>query len=70
VLSHRRLLTSLATGREILAPLLDPAKIATLKSDRAANPRAYKVHYWLEIGLRAGGDVSAMLETAQAVTGH
>ena len=55
---------------EVVAPLLDPAKVATLKSDRAANPRAYKIHYWLEVGHRAGGDVAAMLETAQTATGY
>jgi hypothetical protein len=56
-------------ARDIIAPLIDPAKVATLKGDRPANSRAYKVHYWLEIGHRAGGDVSAMLEAAQAETG-
>lgn len=56
-------------AREILAPLLDQARIATLKGDRPINTRTYKVHYWLEISHRAGGDVPAMLEAAQAVTG-
>ena len=46
-------------AREVLAPLLDQAKIATLKGDRPINTRTYKVHYWLEIGHRAGGDVPA-----------
>jgi hypothetical protein len=31
-----------------LASLCDPAKIATLQSDRAANPRVRKIAYWLE----------------------
>ena len=56
-------------AKEVIAPLLDQAKIATLKGDRPINTRTYKVHYWLEIGHRAGGDVSAMLEAAQAATG-
>ena len=56
-------------AREILAPLLDQARIATLKGDRPINTRTYKVHYWLETGHRGGGDVPAMLETAQAATG-
>ncbi|MDE0835769.1 MAG: hypothetical protein OSA84_05395 [Akkermansiaceae bacterium] len=48
---------------------MDQAKIATLKGARPINTRTYKVHYWLEIGHRGGGDVPAMLETAQAATG-
>ena len=32
---------------EILVTLLDPAKVATLKGDRPANTRLYKVLYWL-----------------------
>ena len=50
-----------AIAKEILAPLLDQAKIATLKGDRPINTRTYKVHYWLEIGHRAAADVPAML---------
>lgn len=37
-----------------LTSLADPAKIATLESDRAANPRVRKIAYWLEIGRRQG----------------
>lgn len=37
-----------------LRSLCDPAKIATLESDRAANPRIRKIGYWLEIGRREG----------------
>lgn len=37
-----------------LRSLCDPAKIATLESDRAANPRIRKIAYWLEIGRREG----------------
>jgi hypothetical protein len=40
--------------RTALASLTDPAKIATLASDRAANPRIRKIAYWLEIGRREG----------------
>lgn len=40
--------------RIALASLTDPAKIATLESDRAANPRIRKITYWLEIGRREG----------------
>ena len=35
--------------RKALVALCDPAKIATLKSDRAANPRIRKITYWLEV---------------------
>jgi hypothetical protein len=60
-----------AIAREVIGSLLDPAKVATLKGDRPANSRAYKVqHYWLETGHRAGGDVAAIMETAQAATGY
>jgi hypothetical protein len=40
--------------RTALVSLCDPAKIATLTSDRAANPRIRKIAYWLEIGRREG----------------
>lgn len=40
--------------RTALSSLADPAKIATLASDRAANPRIRKIAYWLEIGRREG----------------
>ncbi len=33
---------------EILEPLLDPAKVATLKGDRPSNTRLYKALYWIE----------------------
>lgn len=55
-----------AIATEILAPLLDPVKVATLKGDRPANTRLYKVLYWLETARRAGGDVSEVLDVAQA----
>jgi len=56
-------------ARQILAPLLDPAKVATLKGDRPANPRLYKVLYWLETAREMGGDVGTVIDTAQAMTG-
>jgi hypothetical protein len=37
-----------------LRSLCDPAKIATLESDRAANPRVRKITYWLETARRNG----------------
>jgi len=62
--------TSDAIAREILAPLLDPAKVATLKGDRPANARLYKVLGWLETARRAGGDPAAAIDTAQTVAGY
>ncbi len=59
-----------AIAKEILAPLLDPVKVATLKGDRPANQRLYKVMYWLETARRAGGDVSAVIDQAQAAAGY
>jgi hypothetical protein len=56
-------------ARQILAPLLDPVKVATLKGDRPANPRLYKVLYWLETAREMGGDMSTVIDTAQAATG-
>lgn len=55
---------------KILAPLLDPAKVATLKGDRPANTRLYKVLYWIETAKRAGGDPSTVIETAQVKAGY
>ena len=34
---------------QALASLIDPAKLDTLKSDRAANPRLRKACYWLHV---------------------
>jgi hypothetical protein len=55
---------------EILAPLLDPAKVATLKGDRPANSRLYKVLYWLETARKAGGDAGTVIDTAQKAAGY
>lgn len=59
---------SIATG--ILAPLLDPVKVATLRGDRPANARLYKVLGWLETARQAGGDVDEIIDTAQATAGY
>jgi len=37
-----------------LVSLCDPAKIATLTSNRAANPRVRKIAYWLEVARQSG----------------
>ena len=59
-----------AIATEILAPLLDPAKVATLKGDRPANARLYKVLGWLETAREGGGDVSAVIDIAQSARGY
>jgi hypothetical protein len=56
-------------AQQILAPLLDPVKVATLKGDRPANQRLYKVMYWLEAARSGGGEVSAVIDQAQAAAG-
>jgi hypothetical protein len=40
--------TSRAEFVAILTPLVDPAKLDTLKGERAANPRLRKICYWME----------------------
>jgi hypothetical protein len=55
---------------QILAPLLDPVKVATLKGDRPANARLYRVLYWLETARLAGGEVGEILTTAQTTAGY
>jgi hypothetical protein len=43
-------------ARQILAPLLDPVKVAMLQGDQPVNTRLYKVLYWLETARERGGD--------------
>jgi hypothetical protein len=57
------------TARAALVSLCDPAKIATLKSDRAANPRVRKIAYWLEIARRAGRDPAAEMAAVMDAIG-
>ncbi len=52
--------------REVIAPLINPAKVATLKGDRPANARLYKVLYWLETARRDGATVGDVIDKAQA----
>lgn len=58
-----------AIAVEILAPLLDPAKVATLKGPRPANARLYRVLYWLETARIAGGEPATVIDTAQSTNG-
>ena len=47
-----------------IAPLIDPAKLATL-GERRANPRVQKCVYWLEIARRDREEPAKVLDTAQ-----
>lgn len=52
-----------------LQSLCDPAKLATLKSDRPANDRVRKITYWLEIARREGEDPEVLAERVMATYG-
>jgi len=59
---------SVDASRAALVALCDPAKIATLKADRAANPRVRKIAYWLEVARLEGRDpAEEMLEVMAAL---
>jgi hypothetical protein len=45
-----------------LSSLTDPAKLATLKSERAANPRLQKCVYWLAYAEEQGQKPDAVLD--------
>lgn len=55
--------------RTALVSLCDPAKIATLGGDRAANPRVRKIAYWLEVARRSGRDPKAEMDAVMAQLG-
>lgn len=57
-------------AKKVLAPLLDPAKVATLQGDRPANDRLYKVQFWLETARRPGGNPPDVIDTAQKEAGY
>ena len=46
----------------LLAPLIDPAKLDTLKGKRAATPRLRKACYWLQMAHTAGFDVGQIID--------
>ena len=56
-------------AREVIAPLIDPVKVATLKGDRPANARLYKALYWLETARVGGADIGETIDKAQAHLG-
>ena len=49
--------------------LCDPAKIATLTSDRAANPRVRKIAYWLEVARQQGRDPQTEMDKTMSAVG-
>ncbi|MDA7930120.1 hypothetical protein N9B63_04715 [Akkermansiaceae bacterium] len=53
----------------IVAPLIDPAKLDSLKGKRAATPRLRKTCYWLEMARREGNDLEIVLDEAHTLTG-
>lgn len=55
--------------RKALVALCDPAKIATLKSDRAANPRIRKNTYWLEVTHMNGNSPEAEMDAVMEALG-
>lgn len=59
-----------AIARVIIAPLLNPAKVAMLRGDRPANQRLHKVLGSLETARQAGGDPAAVIDAAQAAAGY
>jgi len=55
--------------RAALVNLCDPAKIATLTSDRAANPRVRKIAYWLEVARQQGRDPQTEMDKTMSSVG-
>jgi hypothetical protein len=53
----------------IVAPLIDPAKLDTLKGKRAATPRLRKACYWLEMAVRDDQNPGEVIDAAHALTG-
>ena len=54
---------------EILTPIIDPAKLDTLKGKRAATPRLRKACYWLQMAHTSGFDAGEIIDQAHAQTG-
>lgn len=53
-----------------LAPLIDPAKLDSLKGKRAGTPRLRKACYWLEMAKRNGDDLKITITKAHFLIGH
>ena len=54
----------------LISSLIDPAKLDTLKGDRAANTRLRKIAYWLEVSRQQGDDPGEVIGNAQAHAGY
>ena len=52
---------------QALSALIDPAKLDTLKSDRAANPRLRKACYWLHVAQVEGITPAAIIDATEHV---
>lgn len=63
-------LPSLAGTSETLSHLLDPEKIATIKNDRPANTRLYKILGHLESGRQNGENPATVVEKAIQLAGY
>jgi hypothetical protein len=61
--------TAQDAARIALVSLCDPAKIATLTADRAANPRVRKIAYWLEVARQSGRDPRAEMDAVMVAVG-
>jgi hypothetical protein len=57
------------TIRVALTSLCNPAKIATITSDRGANPRVRKICYWLERARLDGRDPGTEMREVMAAVG-
>ena len=53
----------------LIAPLIDPAKLDTLKGKRAATPRLRKACYWLQMAHVSGFDTGEIIDQAHSVIG-
>ena len=62
-------LASPPTPAAAIAAQTDPAKLATLKGDRAANPRLQRCVYWLATAEAAGEKPEAVLDEAAKLNG-
>ncbi len=50
-----------------MAALIDPAKLVTLRGDRAANPRVLKCVYWLNDARHRGIEPATVIDEAQVL---
>jgi len=58
-----------STPAAAIAAQTDPAKLATLRSERAANPRLQRCVYWLATAEAAGEKPEAVLDEAAKLNG-